>query len=125
MGIILRLATSVPLIIILVIAAIVIYWVVTWRHSPERAKEILILVFTVITIIITVFFALVCLYALFEFNIAVFELSAGGLIVGVAGLVITRICNYRFHKHHPHYKRKPMRARVKHRWPWQRWPWCR
>lgn len=46
MGLIARLSRVVPLVLLLAVAAGVIYLVVTYRHSPARAKEVLIAVFT-------------------------------------------------------------------------------
>ena len=50
MGLIVRMLQSLPLVIVLVILAIVIYFVVSWMHSPTKAKEVLIRFFTVISI---------------------------------------------------------------------------
>ena len=53
MGLIVRMLQSLPLVIVLVILAIVIYFVVSWMHSPTKAKEVLIRFFTVISIVIS------------------------------------------------------------------------
>ena len=42
MGFLARLSRVVPLLIIMAVAAGLIYVVVTYRHSPARAKEVLI-----------------------------------------------------------------------------------
>ena len=42
------------------------------------------------------------------------------LVVALIGLAVTRWCNHVFLKNHPSYKKKPVRATVKRRWPWQR-----
>ncbi len=118
MGFIARLSQSVPLMIVMAVAAIIIYLVVTYRHSPARAKEILITVFTWVGIVIAAFFGLVCLYALFEGNSGVLDLGLCFLVVGLVCLAITRWCNHVFLKHHPHYKSKAQTAKVKRRFPW-------
>ena len=120
MGLIARLSRVVPLVILLAVVAAVIYLVVTYRHSPARAKEVLIRVFTVLTAVLSGFFGLVTLYALFEGNGGVIDLGASFLAVALVGLAVTRWCNHVFLKHHPSYKKKPVRAAVKRRWPWQR-----
>ncbi|MEF2845807.1 MAG: guanylate cyclase [Eggerthellaceae bacterium] len=108
MGLIVRMLQSLPLVIALIVLAIVIYFVVSWRRSPTRAKEVLIQFFTVITIIISAFFLLASAYALLEHNQPVLELTVPFMIVGLVALLITRICRWRFVKHHPHYKDKSM-----------------
>ena len=105
-GLVARLSRSLPLVIALVVLAFVIYFVVSYRRTPTRAKEVLIQVFTVICSIISIFFILASLYALLDGNQAVFELAASFAGVGVVGLIITLICKYFFKKHHPHYKYK-------------------
>ncbi|MFR7493332.1 MAG: hypothetical protein ACLUVF_01150 [Adlercreutzia sp.] len=46
MGFLARLSRVVPLLIVMAVAAGLIYVVVTYRHSPARAKEVLIKIFT-------------------------------------------------------------------------------
>lgn len=111
MALLVRMLQLLPLVIALVILAIVIYFVVSWMHSPTRAKEVLIQFFTVISSIISVLFLLASAYAFLEHNQAVLDLTVPFLIVGVGALVITRICRWRFVKHHPHYKDKSMHVR--------------
>ena len=111
MGLIVRMLQSLPLVIVLVILAIVIYFVVSWMHSPTKAKEVLIRFFTVISIIISGFFLLASAYAFLESNVPVLEITVPFLIVGVLSLIITRICRWRFVKNHPHYKDKSMHVR--------------
>ncbi len=106
-----RLVRSLPLIIILIVIAIIIYLVVSYRRSPNRAKEILIRVFLVISIIITAFFGLVSLYAWSEHNVYVLELMFAFFVVGAICLIITLICRAVFLRHHPSYKHKPMKTR--------------
>ena len=58
MALVARLLQSLPLVIVLVILALVIYFVVSWARSPERAKEVLIKFFTVFNSILSIFFLL-------------------------------------------------------------------
>ena len=88
-----RLSRIVPLLAVLVFIAAVVYIVMSFRYSSERAKATLIQVFTWLTGGLSVIFALVTIYALFEQNIPVIELFASFLGTTLVGLAITRICN--------------------------------
>ena len=115
---IVRLSRMVPLLIVMAALAAIIYFVVSYRHSPTRAKEVLIRVFLWLNGIITGLFGLSALYAMFEKNDAVFELAICFAAVGVSGLLVRLWCRYVFLKHHPQYRNKPMKATTKRRWPW-------
>ena len=104
MALVARLLQSVPLVIALVVLAIVVYVFVAWVKSPLRAKEILIKLFTVISVA----FGLASLYAFFEHNVKVLEITGTFLVVSLVALGITRICRWRFVKRHPQYKNKAM-----------------
>lgn len=121
MGLVARLYRMVPLIIILIVVALIIYGVVSFRRSPLRAKEVLIKIFTVLTLIISGFFAIVTLYGLFEGNTAVVDLFGSFLIVSLIAFGITRWCRFLFVRHHPSFKvKRTTKARVVRRWPWRR-----
>lgn len=111
-GLLARLSRSLPLVIALVVLAVVIYMVVTYVHSKARAKEVLIRVFTILCSAIAVFFALASLYAVADGNQPVLELAASFAVVGVVGLVITRICDHVFKKNNPHYRSKAQKVTV-------------
>ena len=66
-----RLSRIVPLLIVLAFIAAVVYIVMSFRYSSDRAKATLIQVFTWLTGGLSVIFALVTIYALFEQNIPV------------------------------------------------------
>ena len=104
-----RLSRIIPLIIILAIVAAIVYLVATWRYSPNKAKEILIRVFTWFTGILSAALALICVYVLLDGNWAVFELTAGFLATALIALGITGICRAVFVHHHPNYKKKAQR----------------
>ena len=74
-----RLSRIVPLLAVLAFIAAVVYVVMSFRYSSERAKATLIQVFTWLTGGLSVIFALVTIYALFEQNIPVIELFASFL----------------------------------------------
>lgn len=101
MAIIARLLQSLPLVIFLVILAVVVYFVVSWLRSPERAKEVLIRLFTVLNLVLSALFLLATLYAWFEWNVPVLELTVSFLVVSLVALAITRICRWRFVKNNP------------------------
>ena len=106
-----RLSRIVPLLIVLAVVALVVYLVATYRYSPSRAKEILIKMFTVITGAVSAFFGIVSLYAWFERNAAVFDLAFSFLVTGLIALGVTQVCRAVFLKHHPAYRKKPMKAK--------------
>lgn len=120
MGLLARIARVVPLLLVMAAVAIVIYLVVTYRHSPTRAKEILIKVFTWMNVVIIAFFGLVSLYALFEGHMGVLDLALSFAVFGLICLGVTRWCNHVFLKHNPHYRDKRQSARVIRRFPWAR-----
>lgn len=86
MGFLARLSRVVPLLIVMAVAAGLIYVVVTYRHSPARAKEVLIKIFTWFNGIVVGFFALVSVYAFFDNAPAVLDLSLSFMVVGLVGL---------------------------------------
>ena len=88
-----RLSRILPLLAILAFIAAVVYVVMSFRYSSERAKATLIQVFTWMMGGLSVAFALVTVYALFEQNVAVVELFATFMATTLVGLGITRICN--------------------------------
>lgn len=102
-----RLVRSIPLLIILAVAAVIVYFVVSYMRSPAHAKELLIRLFTWITGAISVFFLLVTLYALFENNAGVLDLGVVFLITGLIGLGVVQICRWRFRKNNPHFSKTP------------------
>lgn len=106
MGAIARLGQSLPLVIALVVLAVGIYFFVSWTKSPMRAKEVLIKVFTILTLVLSGFFLLASLYALFENNWSVLELTGMFLAIALIALAITRICRWRMLKRYPEYKDK-------------------
>lgn len=98
---------SIPLIILLAIAAVVLYFAIAHKKSPAHAKEILIKVFTIVCTIITAAFLLLALYALADGNNTIMELALACAGVGLLGLIITLICKHFFKKNNPHYQWEP------------------
>ena len=107
-----RLYRIIPLLILLAVIAGVVYLVMSFRYSSNHAKIALIKVFTWLNIVLSVVFALVTVYALFEKNDPVFELAASLLITTLLGLGITRLCNHIFKKNHPNYSEDATTASV-------------
>lgn len=103
-------ARSLPLVVALALLAAAVYVVVSWRRSPNRAKEVLIRLFTVLTGGLTALFSLAGLYALLDGNANVFELAAGFAVASALALAVTRLCRWRFVKNHPNYRIKPTRT---------------
>lgn len=111
-----RILQSLPLVIALGVLAVVVYFVVSWRKSPARAKEVLIKLFLILTSVLSAFFLLATLYAVIESNANVGELFGAFLGVSLIALAITLICRWRFRVNHPNYRYTPQRARTQFRW---------
>ena len=107
-----RLYRILPLLVLLAVVAVVVYLIMSFRYSSERAKATLITVFTWLCGILSVFLAIVTLYALLEQNQPVIELAGSCLAVTVIGLIVTRICNYIFRKNHPRYGEDVAKATI-------------
>ena len=105
-----RLSRVVPLVIVLAVIAIIAYFVLQFRYSPPRAKSILARMFTWITGVLSGAFAIACVYAVLDGNIAVLELFATFLATALIGLIVTRICNAALVKHYPEYKHPAQRT---------------
>lgn len=101
-----RIYRMIPLLIVLAVVTGIVYAVASLKYTPPRAKEIVIRFLTWVNIILTAFFGLAALYALFEKNDMVMELFACFAVVTVLGLIITRICNAVFLKHNPAYRHR-------------------
>ena len=94
------------------VVAAVVYVIMSFRYSSDRAKATLITVFTWMTAVLSVFFALMTLYAVFEGNSTVIELAGSCLATTLVGFGITRICNHVFKKNHPHYGEEVAQATI-------------
>lgn len=101
-----RIVRMIPLLIFLAVLAAGVYLYVSYRQSPLRAKEVLIKMFLWVTGILTAFFGLATLYAVFESNTPVFDLAFSFMLATALGLAVTLFCRWRFLKHHPLYKFK-------------------
>ncbi|MBM6999937.1 guanylate cyclase [bacterium] len=116
MNALIRLARSAPLIIALAVAAFALYVIVAAVRSPDRAKELLIRVFGVVTILLSMFFMLGIVYAWADGNAFVMDLSGGFAIVSIAALGIVLVCRWRFLRHRPDFYKPGERERL----PWWR-----
>lgn len=107
-----RLYRILPLLAIMAIIAIVVYLIMSFRYSSEKAKAVLIRVFTWLCAILSVAFGAITVYAVFEQNQPVIELAGSCLAVTLIGLAVTRICNRVFKKNHPYYGKVVARATI-------------
>ena len=107
-----RLYRLIPMMVVLIVTAIVIYLISSLRASKPQAKSNVLLFFTWSFVVLTIAFALVTLYAWAEKNTNVTELFGSFCVACLIFLVITRICYRVFVSHYPNYAWKPMRARV-------------
>ena len=107
-----RLYRIIPLLILMAVVAAVVYLIMSFRYSSDHAKVALIKVFTWLCGILSIFFAIVTAYALFEQNNPVIELSGSCLAITLIGLGTARICNHVFKKNHPHYGEKVAQATI-------------
>ncbi len=98
-----RLYRILPLLIVLAVVALVVYLIMSFRYSSDRAKVTLIKVFFWLNAVLSGVFLLITAYALLEHNQPVIELFGSCLIVTLIGLVVTVICRAIFKKNHPNY----------------------
>lgn len=99
-----RLYRILPLLIILAILAVVIYLIVSWRHTPARAKEVLITVFTWIDWVSFGLFGLATAYAILEGNAFVADFFLTCAVTMLVIQVIVILAKRSFLKHHPNYQ---------------------
>ena len=107
-----RLYRILPLLFLLAVIAAVVYLIMSFRYSSDRAKATLITVFTWLTAALSAVFLLATLYAVFEQNTTVIELAGSFLATTLIGLGITRICNHIFKKNHPRYGEEVAQATI-------------
>ena len=107
-----RLYRILPLLILLAVVAAVVYVIMSFRYSSDRAKATLITVFTWLTIVLSAVFLIATLYAVFEQNNTVVELAGSCLATTLIGLGITRLCNHIFKKNHPRYGEEVAQATI-------------
>lgn len=112
---IVRLYRIIPLIIVLALVALVVYFVVSYRSSPNRAKEVLIKTFTWLTGVLSGVFALASLYAVLERNCFALDIALSFMAVTLVSLGIVFVCRAVFLKNHPQYRKKPMKAKKERR----------
>lgn len=103
MGIVVRLLRAMPLVIALAVLAVVVYALVASLRSPDRAKEVLIKLFCVLTGALSAFFCLASAYAVFEANQPVLELASAFAAVSVLALGVVLVCRAVFLRRRPGY----------------------
>lgn len=107
-----RLYRLLPLVVVLVIVALAVYLIMTFRYSSDKAKAVLIRVFFWIFTVLSAVFLLITLYALLERNEPVIELFGSCLALTVIGLVVTLICRAIFRRNHPYYGEEVSEATI-------------
>ena len=115
-----RLMRALPLVVALAVIAVVVYAVVAWRTSPNRAKIVLMRLFLVLTGALCAFFALAALYAAIDANPVAVELALTFLLPCAIGLGITLLCRARFYRNHPSYRVSPSKTTYVNDPLWQR-----
>lgn len=111
-----RLTRIVPFVIFLAVLAVVIYLVARFRFPSARAKQIVIDFFTVICVALCIVLGVITLLTVLDGNTFAVEIFGSFLAAAVLGLVIVRICNWRFLKSYPQYKHRPEDAFVYTTW---------
>jgi len=111
-GLFARLSRIVPLLVLLAVIAGVVYVVMSFRYSSDRAKLALIKLFTWLMAGLSVLFLIVTLYALLEGNVAVTELFASFLGTTLVGLIVTRVCFRVFKKNRPNFGEEVAQATI-------------
>ncbi len=111
-----RLTRIVPFVIFLAVLALVIYFIARFRFPSARAKQIVIEFFTAICVILCVALGVITLLTVLDNNVFAVEIFGSFLAAAVLGLVVVRICNWRFLKKYPQYKHRPNDAFVYSTW---------
>lgn len=106
MAFLVRISRLIPVLLVMGLLAVVLYYAVAYRRSHTQAKLILIKVSTIVNGVLSGVFALISLYAIGEHNIPVFELFFSCFLIFFIALVVTRVCNAVFLHHHPIFKKK-------------------
>ncbi len=110
-----RLIRCLPLVVILGVAALIVFLYVSYKSSPNRAKEVLISFFTRLCAGLSVLFVLACVYALLDKNTFALDIAASFLGVSLVALGIVKLCELRFRRNNPQYRRRASKSRVKRR----------
>ena len=111
-----RLTRIVPFVGILIVLALVIYFVALFRFPNAKAKHIVIQFFTWVCSILSVVFLAITLYGCMDGNLFAIELFGSFLAVVLIGLIITLLVKWRFLKKFPQYKYKAQDAKVQTWW---------
>ena len=98
MNVLIRLARALPLVVVLAVLAVVVYALVSWARSPQRAKEVLARLFLVLTGALTALFCVASAYAVFEANQPVLDLFSAFAAVSALALGVTCVCWWRLRR---------------------------
>ena len=111
-----RLTRIVPFVIFLAVLAVIIYLIARFRFPSARAKQIVIDFFTAICVVLCVALGFITLLTVLDSNAFAVEIFGSFLAAAVLGLIAVRICNWRFLKKYPQYKRKPNETFIYSTW---------
>ena len=111
-----RLTRIIPFVIVLAVVAALIYLIARFRLPSAHAKNVVIQFFTAITAVLSVAMLLIALYGAFDGNEFAVELFGSFFVAALLGLIITRICNWRFVKKYPQYAMKAQNATTRTMW---------
>ena len=111
-----RLTRIVPFVIFLAVLAVVIYLVARFRFPSARAKQIVIDFFSVICIVLCIVLGFITLLTVLDKNEFAVEIFGSFWAAAVLGLVVVRLCNWRFLKKYPQYKHRPQESFVYTTW---------
>lgn len=101
-----RLYRALPLLIVLGILAVLIYLIVSWRHTPTHGKLALIKVFTILNGGLTAFLGLATVYAVLDGNEFVADFFFWCGVMTAVLLAITLLCRRWFLRKHPNFRWK-------------------
>lgn len=109
-----RLYRLIPMMAVLCITALIIYFTASMRSTKPQAKRAVLKFFTWSFIVLSAVFLLATLYAVLEDNAKVTELMGSFLIFTLFNLGITQICYAVFIHHYPNFALKAQPARTLH-----------
>lgn len=111
-----RLTRIVPFIVFLAALAVVIYLTARFRLPSARAKQVVIKCFTITCAVFCVGLGGITLLTVLDSNPFALEIFGSFFVAALLGLIVVRICNWRFLKKYPQYKRRPENTFVYTTW---------
>lgn len=100
-----------PVVVVLILIAVGLYYLLTKRKTENLAKEILIRIGIWFNLIVGGIFLLLTLYALLDKNLWIVEFFGSIIVVNLVFLAIALIAKHNFLKHRPHYQWKKIKLK--------------